>query len=195
MSASPTRPICRYHGGKWILADWIIGYFPKHRVYVEPFGGAGSVLLQKPRCYAEIYNDLDGEMVNLFRMVRDRGSELRRLLELTPFARDEYRLSFDVCEDPMELARRTMVRSFMGFGSNALCRDIKSGFRSNSNRSGTVPAHDWRNFPTAMDGLIERLRGVCIENADASEIMRRHDGKETPPGRVPCTAIMGTRTR
>ena len=64
-----------------------------HRVYIEPFGGAASVLLQKPRSYAEVYNDLDGEVVNLFRVTRDTGEELQRVLALTPFAREEYQAS------------------------------------------------------------------------------------------------------
>lgn len=177
--AAPTRPLLRYHGGKWKLAPWIISHFPQHRVYVEPFGGGGSVLLRKPRAYAEVYNDLDGEIVNLFRVVRDRGDELRELLALTPFARDEYLGAFDLSDDRLECARRTVIRSFMGFGSNAILRTVKSGFRSNSNRSGTTPAHDWANYPDCLDALIQRLRGVVIENRAANKIMPQHDGSET----------------
>lgn len=179
LTSVPERPILRYHGGKWKLAPWIIGHFPAHRVYVEPYGGAGSVLMQKDRSYAEIYNDLDGELVNLFRVVRERGTELTKALCLTPFARDEYRESFEFSDDPLEQARRTSIRSFMGFGSNALCRNIQSGFRSNSNRSGTTPDHDWANFPEALQAIIERLSGVVIENRDAMEVCLRHDGPET----------------
>lgn len=176
---SPTRPIVRYHGGKWKLAPWIISNFPKHRVYTEAFGGGGSVLLRKPRSYGEVYNDLGGEIVNLFRVVRDCGNELRARLELTPFAREEYQESFLESTEPIEQARRTLVRSFMGFGSNSLCRSIKSGFRANSNRSGTTPAHDWANFPDCLPALIDRLRGVVIENREAEKVIVHHDSAET----------------
>ncbi len=78
----PTRPVIRYYGGKWRLAEWVIGHFPKHRCYVEAFGGAASVLMKKKPARAEVYNDMNGEVVNLFRVLRDvdQSEELRRLL-------------------------------------------------------------------------------------------------------------------
>lgn len=172
-----TRPVLRYHGGKFVLAPWIISHFPEHRVYVEPFGGAASVLLRKPRSYSEAWNDLDEELFNLFAVVRDHGEELVRALELTPFSRIEFRASYRPSVTAIEQARRTIVRSFMGFGSNAHGKD--TGFRSNSNRSGTTPAHDWRNYPEALVAVIERFRGVVLECRDACEVMLAHDGEET----------------
>lgn len=171
------RPIVRYHGGKWKLAPWIIAHLPQHKVYVEPFGGGGSVLLRKPRSYAEVYNDLDGEMVNLFRVARDNGRELLELLRLTPFARTEFAEAYEQTSDPTEQARRTVVRAFMGFGSNAHNRP--TGFRANSNRSGTTPARDWMNYPDALDAIIDRLRGVVIENRNAMDLMPQQDSEET----------------
>lgn len=180
-----TRPCLRYHGGKWKLAPWIISHFPTHRVYVEPFGGGASVLLRKERSYAEIYNDLDGEIVNVFRMVRDHGRKLKEQLFHTPFARDEFELAYEQSDDPLEQARRTIARSFMGFGSAAATQGgnrragASTGFRANSNRSGTTPSHDWKSYAEKFDQLIERLRGVVIENRDAIEVMHRHDSAQT----------------
>lgn len=181
----PTRPVLRWHGGKWKLAPWIVGLMPAHRTYVEPFGGAASVLLRKRRSYAEVYNDLDDEVVTLFRVLRDpeRAVALRDALALTPFARAEFRDAYSPAEDPVEIARRLICRSFMGFGSNAHATVEKghrsTGFRSNANRSGTTPAHDWRNYPPALDAIITRLAGVVIENRDAQEVMAQHDGPAT----------------
>lgn len=161
-----------------MMARKIIAHFPAHRIYTESFGGGGSILLRKDRSYCEVYNDLDGEIVNLFRVVRDRGHELVRVLELTPFSRTEFLGSYTPTDDPLEQARRTMARSFMGFGSASAC-GAKTGFRSNSNRSGTTPAHDWRNYPACIPAIIDRLRGVVIENKDACAVMTDHDTSET----------------
>jgi len=183
--STPTRPVLRWHGGKWRLAPWIIQHMPAHRVYVEPFGGAASVLLRKPRSHAEVYNDLDSEAVNLFRVLRDddQARSLIALLAMTPFARDEFLDSYSLTGDAVEDARRFVVRSFMGYGSNAACTALtgraQTGFRSNSNRSGTVPAREWTGLPDALRKSVERLRGVIIENRDARAVMASHDEPTT----------------
>jgi DNA adenine methylase len=185
------RPVLRYHGGKWRLVPWIISHFPRHRVYVEPYCGAASVLMRKPRTYSEVINDLDGEIVSLFRVLRDteRSAELQRLLELTPFARTEFEQAYNFTLDPIERARRTIVKAYMGFGSAAVTQKSPTspgagfkpttGFRANSNKSGTTPAHDWANFPKFLPAFTDRLRGVVIENRPALEIIAQHDSPET----------------
>lgn len=175
---APRRPVLRWHGGKWLLAPWVIKHFPPHRVYVEPFGGAASVLMRKQRSYGEVYNDLDDEVVNLFRVLRsEQAGNLVAALRTTPFARTEFNLAYTSSIDPVERARRLIVRSFMGFGSNGHAR--VTGFRANSNRSGTTPAHDWSNYPNCLAQAIERFAGVVIENKDAKAVMEQHDGPET----------------
>jgi DNA adenine methylase len=182
---APTRPVLRWHGGKYLLADWIISHFPAHRVYVEPFGGAASVLMRKARSAAEVYNDLDDQVVGLFRVLQEPAGAARllELLRLTPFARREFELSYAPAGDQIEAARRLIMRSFMGFGSNAHSSALRghrsTGFRSNSNRSGTTPAHDWANYPDAVPAMIARIAGVVIESRDALEVMTRHDGATT----------------
>lgn len=183
--SDPTRPVLRWHGGKWRLAPWIIGHFPPHRTYVEPYGGAASVLLRKPRAYGEVYNDLDEEVVDLFRVLRDpaRAAMLKAALRLTPFARSEFREAYQPTDDVVERCRRLVIRSFMGFGSNAHASAEKghrsTGFRASSSRSGTTPAHDWANYPDAMAAMVERLRAVVIEMRPAIEVMAHHDRPDT----------------
>lgn len=180
-----TRPALRYHGGKWRLAPWVTSHFPPHRVYVEPFGGAASVLLRKQRSYSEVYNDRWKRVVDVFSVLRcpTQAAELRRRLELTPFARDEFEDAdedaHEIEADVIERARMTIIRSFMGHGSESTRADNLTGFRSNSNRSHTTPAHDWANWPAVVPAFVERLRGVVIENQDAATVMQRHDGPET----------------
>ncbi|HYE70657.1 MAG TPA: DNA adenine methylase [Aquabacterium sp.] len=184
-AAEIRRPALRYHGGKWRLAPWIISHFPSHRVYVEPYGGAASVLLRKPRGKAEIYNDLDGEVVNLFQVVRDRGAELVAAIELTPYARDEFYLSFIHSDDPLERARRLVLRSFAGYGGNLTKpnRDgtpQRTGFRTYCGTGrGRSTCGDWRALPAEVRKIIERMQGVCIEHRDALRVMHDHDSPST----------------
>ena len=146
---------------------------------MEPFGGAGSVLLRKERSYGEVWNDLDGEVVNLFRVLRsDDAGRLVENIRLTPFARDEFERGYDLTDDPVERARRLVVRSFMGFGA-AGANFQSTGFRANSNKSGTTPSHDWANYPDALRAIVARMAGVTVESRDAGEIIHHHDSAET----------------
>lgn len=176
------RPVLRYHGGKHKLAHWITSFFPAHRIYVEPFGGAASVLMQKQRSYAEVYNDKWDTVVNVFQVLRDprKACKLKQALILTPFARAEFMAASTTNTlGQIENARRTILRSFAGFGSASTNGDFLTGFRANSNRSGTTPAHDWVNYPTHIQAFTERLQGVVIENKPAISVIRQHDSKET----------------
>lgn len=178
-SKPPKRPVLRYHGGKWRLAPWLLTFFPRHRVYVEPFAGAASVLIRKPRSHGEVYNDLDSDVVNVFRVIQDpaKAAALCRRVTLTTFSRVEFRASYKVGPDDDDVSRAwaMIVRSFMGFGSASMTRSHITGFRSNSSRSGTIPAEDWKNWPGEIRNFVERLRGVVIENRPAIEVMLQHD--------------------
>jgi DNA adenine methylase len=172
----PPRPLLRYFGGKWRLAPRIVAHFPPHRIYVEPFGGGASVLLRKPRAYNETYNDLDGEVVNLFRVLRSkRAAELIRLVGLTPYSRDEYFAAFELSPDPVERARRTLVRSHFGHGTAGTRMDRRSGFRSDGRSACTNVAGEWGCFADALQAVVERLRGVSIEHCPALELVDRFD--------------------
>ena len=170
----------RWHGGKFRLSSWIISHFPAHRIYVEPYAGAASVLLQKPRAYAEVLNDLDADIVNLFRVLRNNAQAalLIRALKLTPFARAEFEVAYLKTDDPVERARRLIIRSFMGFGTTVGSK-WRTGFRDNAKRSGTVPAHGWAGYPDALEMAVNRLRGVIIEQLPALQVIRRQDSTET----------------
>lgn len=178
-----TRPPVRWHGGKFLLSRSIIKHLPAHRTYTETFGGGAGVMLRKPRSHAEIYNDLDDDIVGLFRVLQDPSLEalLIELLRRTPFARREFEIAYDKADDPVERARRLIIRSFMGFGSNAHALTGRghqsTGFRSNSNRSGTTPAQDWWHLPDALPAVAERMRGVVIEHRDAMILLPRHDSE------------------
>lgn len=174
------RSVLRYHGGKFRLAPWLISLMPEHTVYVEPFGGAASVLMRKPRAVGEVYNDLDGSVVNVFRVLRDRekAAELQRLLALTPFSREEFDDSYSAPAGELDAAYKLIVRSFMGFSMDAVTRGCKTGFRANKS-NGKLPAREWATYAEALPSFTERLQGVVIENRNAFEVIAAHDSSDT----------------
>lgn len=176
-----TRPVLRYPGGKFKLVKWIVSHFPQHEFYVEPFCGASSVLMRKPRTKGEIINDLDGDVVNVFRVLRDPAAakELERLLALTPFAYEEYKSAYDQTSDPVERARRTIYRSFASIGSDGVSRR-NSGFRGLKNNESTVTAAlEWSRYPDAIPAFVHRLHGVLIEHRPALHVIGLYDRPET----------------
>lgn len=179
-SSKITRPVMRYHGGKFRLADWVIRHFPPHTAYVEPFGGAASVLMCKPRSYAEVYNDLDGDIVNVMRVLRDDATRVRLTaqLVLTAYARAEFEQAWESSDDPVERARRTIVRAEMGFGSAGATKG-STGFRIDTRRTYGTPMHLWAAFPDKLAAFGARLAGVLIENRHALDLIRDHDTQDT----------------
>lgn len=175
-----TRPVMRYHGGKFRLADWIIAHFPPHMAYVEPFGGAASVLMRKPRSHGEVYNDLDGDMVNVMRVLQNPESRDRLIeaLVFTPYARAEFELAWEPTEDPVERARRTFVRAEMGFGSAGTTKGT-TGFRIDTKRNYGTAMHVWSTVPEKLAAFGRRLQGVLIENRPALSVLQDHDTEKT----------------
>ena len=171
---APKRPALRYYGGKWKLAPWIISHFPEHQNYVEPCGGAASVLLQKPRSPLETYNDLDGNVVNFFRVLRDQPDELIRKIRLTPWARAEYELHYAPANDRVEQARRfwvgcTYAVSNMPFTSSGM------KFEKNKNAMAGVPNVTVYATIDHLEGAAARLKTVQIEHRTYQEIIGLYD--------------------
>lgn len=169
----PKRPILRYHGGKWKLAPTIVELMPAHSTYVEAFGGGASVLLRKPRSRLEVYNDLDDELTNLFSVLRSNPDDLARAVALTPFARTEFSAAYAPTCDQIERARRTLIRSHMGFGSNGVHKS--TGFRAAGLRAGSLPVHNWQSLPDVVLDTAARFCGVVIENRPAIDVMLAND--------------------
>ena len=166
--------LVRYHGGKVRLAERIAGLFPPHDCYVEPYGGGAAVLLAKPRARLEVYNDLDGDMVTLFRVLRDQPEALAAAIALTPFARADHKASYQETDNDLERARRVLIRSHFGHGSAGIHR--ATGFRARGMRAGTLPVHGWMSLPETIRHAAERMRGVVIEQRPAIDVMLANDG-------------------
>ncbi|XQQ06065.1 MAG: DNA adenine methylase [Leptolyngbya sp. IPPAS B-1204] len=100
-----------WYGGKFNHLNWLLPLLPDVTHYCEPFGGSAAVLLNRKPAPVETYNDLDGEVVNFFRVLRDSQEELIRAIGLTPFAREELRIA---AEEPIEgLTELERARRFL----------------------------------------------------------------------------------
>ncbi len=167
------RPPTQYFGSKGRLAPWIASLLPPARTYVEPFCGSAAVLFAKPPSPTEILNDSDGDLVCLFRVLRDHGAELARALTLTPYARAE--LAAANLDQPgldeLERARRVFVRLNMSI-SRTLGR--QRGFAATFNTNGADHAHKFASLVDHLPATAGRLRRVILECRPAVEVIAKY---------------------
>lgn len=173
------RPALRYYGSKWKMASFIISQMPNHLCYVEPFGGSAAVLLQKTPAKFEVFNDLDGDVVNFFKVLRETPRRLIRAIQLTPYSRAEWLAAAARCAHPVERARRFYVRSWQSFSASTA--RASSGWRYMVGRGENSRADAVRSF-NQTDHLWQialRLKAVQIESDDALSVMARYDAERT----------------
>jgi DNA adenine methylase len=169
-----SAPPFAYFGGKTRLADRIVGLLPPHEHYVEPYGGSLAVLLAKPRSRMETVNDLDGDLMTFWRVLREQPDELAAACALTPHGRAEHQAAYDLDNAPSDLERARRVWVLLSQG-----------------RGGQMKATGWRHFVdpagsvTGMPGYLEgyvsricpaaaRLAGVSLECRPALDVIERY---------------------
>ena len=168
------KAILKYPGAKNRIAEWICEYIPRHEVYLEPYAGSLAVFFAKYPARIETLNDMDGEVVNYFRIIRESPEELANALKMTPFGRDEYNNAFETnpADSDIERARKFAVRCWQGFGCSNLYRN---GFRSSQQSSSPYTTKEWRGLPERLIQASERLKNAQIENLPALELIKRYD--------------------
>lgn len=168
--------LLNYPGAKWGMANEIIALMPAHRSYVEPFFGSGAVLFRKPASAIETVNDIDGDITNFFKVLREQPERLAKAVTLTPYARDVFN---DACEnrgaDDFDRAYRFAIRSKMAHGYKTY---QETGFKIDvyaRDRSYCVSC--WNRLPEDIREAALRLKSVQIENRPALDIIRKfnHD--------------------
>ena len=169
--------LLKYPGGKWRIAEWVISHFPAHKVYLEPFFGGGGVFFNKQPSYIETINDLNGDVVNLFRVCRERTAELAAAIELTPWAGEEFRACNDIqCGDELERARRTLVRYHQSFGT---CNSSRNSWRNVQTSTAPRVCFQWNDLPQTIMQVFGRLKEAQIENTDALTLIERYNSPDT----------------
>lgn len=169
-----------WYGGKFNHLDWLLPLLPQSHHYCEPFAGSAAVLLNRPPSPVETYNDMDGEVVNFFRVLRDKSEDLIRAIALTPFSREEFYLAINgngAQISDVERARRFYIRARQarsGLAQTAtLGRWANCKNTSRSGMSGVVSR--WLGGVDALPGIAERLLRVQIENRPAVDAIRLYD--------------------
>ncbi|WP_232335202.1 DNA adenine methylase [Thermoactinomyces sp. CICC 10520] len=169
-----------WFGGKGRVASEIINRMPEHKVYVEPFGGAAHVLAQKPPASNEVYNDIDGELVNFLLVARDKPDELARACETLPYSRQLYEEWRDTppTTDKFERAVRFFYLNRCGIQKGNGPKTYRTGWKHNS-KPNQNPARSYQNACKLIQEFARRMREVQIENDDFRRIIQKYDSPDT----------------
>ncbi|OPY63650.1 MAG: DNA adenine methylase [Pelotomaculum sp. PtaU1.Bin065] len=166
--------ILKYPGSKWRIAQWIISKFPKHHSYLEPYAGSLSVLFNKTPSNIETVNDLDGDVVNFFQCIREDWVKLAKLVEATPYSRNEYDRVFEVAAPDCryEKARLFLIKCWQGHGYRV--NQYKVGWKNDvQGRERAYAMRHWGELPERILLAAERLKQVQIECMPAVELIKR----------------------
>lgn len=171
------RPPVKWHGGKRYLAKQIISYFPRHRVYLEPFGGGASVLLNKEPVEVETYNDLDHRITRLFQVLRDQGDKFVEKARLIPYSQVEFENAAHYAQGAteLEMALCDFVRWRQSFGGKGQSWSYTTG-RARGGMAGDV--NGWWTAIDHLPQIIDRIRRVQIVCQSAFEAIPRFDHEE-----------------
>jgi DNA adenine methylase len=170
--------ILKYAGSKWRLAEWIIKQIPPHKVYVELFFGSGSVFFTKTPSHIETINDINGDVVNYFKVIRNNSEELSRLINLTPWAREEYSNSYERNNNDTEVerARKFAINCWMSYGAS---QHKYNGFRTGVSPTAPQVTKIWNKVPKVILQSVIRLKDAQIENRPALDIIKKYNNPDT----------------
>ena len=173
-----------WYGGKFNHLDWLLPLLPSCHHYCEPFGGSAAVLLNREPSPVETYNDIDGEVVNFFHVLRNQKDELIEAIGLTPFSREElyFALSSEMeTLSDLERARRFFIRARQS--RTGLAQTASLGRWANclnTSRAGMAGAVSrWLGSVESLPQIAARLLSVQIENRPANEVIKLYDSTDT----------------
>ena len=164
--------LLNYPGAKWGMAAEIVSLMPPHRSYLEPFFGSGAVLFNKHPSAIETVNDIDGDIVNFFRVLREQPDRLAEAISLTPYAREVFDDAHaNLGTDDFERAYRFSIRCKMGHGFKTY---QKTGWKMDvAGRQCAYAVGNWNRMPKDLHEAAQRLKRVQIENRPALDLIRR----------------------
>jgi DNA adenine methylase len=173
-----------WYGGKFNHLAWLLPLLPRCHHYCEPFGGSAAVLLNRESSPVETYNDIDGEIVNFFSVLRDQKDKLVEAIGLTPFSREEYYLALSNNREglsELERARRFFVRARQSRTGLAQTASIGRWANcKNTSRAGMAGAVSrWLGSVESLPAIALRLARVQIENRPAIEVIKLYDSPDT----------------